>query len=209
MQVATATTYPQDGKLDWKGQTWDVRSVYGGPGPCSFNPQGAFVDDQDRMHLTIQKINGKWKCSEVDTFKKYRYGVFRWTLDSPGFQTWDKNIVGAPFIYTDDLHEMDIEFTRWSNPRYNFIWFANQPYDLPSFQAKTTPKVCEINWTKKRVTYSVWDESGKLIAHATTTKGVHSTPSHVCLIMWLNEGRAPSNKQPAELIFSDFSYRRL
>jgi hypothetical protein len=208
INLASANTFPQNGHLTWKGQTWDIRSEHGEPGPCAFNPQGAFIDDQGRLHLTIQKVNGRWKCTEVDTVKKYKYGVFRWTLDSPNFEKWDKNIVGSPFLYKDDLHEIDIEFSRWSSPRFNFIWFANQPYDLPSFQAKTTPQVCEINWTKNRVTYSVWDTTGKMIAYTTTNKGVHSVASNVCLNLWLNEGRAPCNRQPVELIVSDFSYRR-
>lgn len=202
--TASAATYPSNGQISWKGQTWDVRSEYGEPGPCSFNPQGAFIDDAGRLHLTIQNVNGKWLCSEVDSSKKFSYGVYRWTIDTPNFQSWDKNIVGGPFTYLDDSHELDIEFSRWSYPNNNFIWFSNQPSAVKDFPAGSTPKIAQIDWNANRVIFSVWDSNGKLLGEATSNQKVPTVSSYLIMNLWLVEGKAPSDGKNVELIFSNF-----
>jgi len=120
------------GVIEFAGYQWVVKSGYQrGPGPnyWSDSEQSVWVDENGWLHLKIRKENGIWTCAEVYTKEPTCYGLHHfYTIGR--LDNMDPNVVFAPFLYKDDLTEIDIEFSRWgeanspSNAQY-----VVQPFD--------------------------------------------------------------------------------
>jgi len=120
-------------QITFAGYEWSVKSGYGGPGPnqWSDSEQSVWVDPNGRLHLKIREVNGTWYCAEVYTKEFALYGMQRFYVISR-LDSLDKNVVAALFLYKDDQHEIDIEFTKWGeeNPGYN-AQYVVQPWYNP------------------------------------------------------------------------------
>ncbi|MCC6143435.1 MAG: hypothetical protein IT368_06485 [Candidatus Hydrogenedentes bacterium] len=105
-----------------------MRSAQGGPGPnrWSDSEESVWVDDLG-LHLKIRKIDGAWHCAEVSNLAATRYGIHRFYISTPVDQL-DPNVVASPFLYRDDSHEIDIEFSRWQKPDGMNAQYVVQPY---------------------------------------------------------------------------------
>lgn len=210
----SAVQYPSDGQISWKGLTWDVSSGVGDPGHNTWSEDGVYVDDQGRLHLSIQKVGGTWTCSEVDSPNKYQYGTFTWTVDSPAY-SFDKNSVVGLFTYLDDTQELDIEIAKWGDSDDKNLWYSVQPYALSGHNVgykiseSTGKTIHTIKWTPDYVRCTSTLESGEVIGDHTFTDGIPSNPEYAIMNFWLFEGRAPSDGQALDLIMSDFSYQPL
>ncbi len=118
--------------IEFAGCTWNVRSGGGGPGPnyWSDSAENVWVDDEDRLHLKIRKIDNKWYCSEVYTQHFTQYGEHRFLIEGR-VDLMDKNIVLGLFTYADDQHEIDIEFSKWGVANATNVGsFTVQPYTI-------------------------------------------------------------------------------
>ena len=209
-----ATEYPSDGVLKWKGQTWDVRSEYGEPGPNYFNSSGAWIDNQNRMHLTVTKKSGKWYCTEIVSKNKFKYGTFTCKIASP-VCTFDKNSICSMFTYLDDSQELDIELTKWCASSGNNIWYSVQPYSVkgnnkgftsPSrMKGKDTTYI--IDWQPNYVRFTTKTSSGKVLADFkyTNVACIPKNPEYLIFNVWLQG--APSDGKNIDFIISDFSYK--
>jgi hypothetical protein len=125
--------------IEFAGRQWVVKSGYWrGPGPnyWSDSEESVWVDKKGWLHLRIRKENGVWTCAEVYTKEHTHYGLHRfYTMGR--LDKLDPNVVFAPFLYKDDLTEIDIEFTRWgeANPSGN-AQYVVQPFDKPGHLEK-------------------------------------------------------------------------
>jgi endo-1,3-1,4-beta-glycanase ExoK len=209
-----ATEYPSNGVLTWKGQTWNVRSEYGEPGPNYFSSTGAWIDNQNRMHLKIVKNKGKWKCTEIDSQRKYLYGTYTMRVASPIFK-FDKNSVCGIFTYLDDSHELDIEASRWSETKGNDLWYSVQPYSIkgnnkgfliPS-SITGTNTIHRIIWKPTYIRFTTMQANGTILAdfNYTNASGIPKQAEYIVMNLWLSA--PPSNGKDIELIISDFSYQ--
>jgi hypothetical protein len=85
--------------LQFAGLKWAVKHGPDmGPGPNMWDRRNVWVDDQDRLHLTIALRDGKWTCAEVSTTQRLHFGTYE-------FQTvgrldqFDANVVLGLFNY--------------------------------------------------------------------------------------------------------------
>jgi endo-1,3-1,4-beta-glycanase ExoK len=200
--------YQVNGKITWKGVDWVVYPAgKSQPGPNTWDPNGVYVDPQGKMHLTIHKVGSTWKACGIDSAKKFRYGTYTWTLDTPTLQNLDKNVVLGLFTYLNDHTEQDIEFSRWGSNNNNLLSFSVQPKTLGDFPVKSQPTKCQIVWQPGKTVLTVWDAAGNIIGTSTTTKYVPVRESFSCMNLWLNDGhRSPSNGQPVDIVISNFTY---
>jgi len=116
--------------IEFAGRQWFVKSGYGGPGPnyWSDSEQSVWVDGNGRLHLKLRNLGGTWYAAEVYSVERTRYGLHRFYVDAP-LDSPDENVVFAPFLYQDDEHEIDIEFTKWGNPSNpNNAQYVVQPW---------------------------------------------------------------------------------
>jgi endo-1,3-1,4-beta-glycanase ExoK len=206
----SVNTYPVKGKLNWKGLDWYVYTGRSDPGNNYWNQQGVWIDNQNRLHLTIIKKDGKWYSTGIETVNKYTYGTFTWTVDSPVY-TFDKNSVLGLFTYRDDNNELDIEPSQWGYAGDTNLGYTVQPftkkgnektYRVAGDGAKTT---YQIKWQPSYVKFSSV-QNGKLVNEwsYTNAKGVPKTSQNACMNLWLIN-KPPSDGKNIECIISDFS----
>ena len=102
------------------GVEWQVKhhqDTVAGPGYnyWSASENNVWIDSQGHLHLKITKAaDGRWNCAEVNTTLYASYGIQRFFINSK-YDEMDPNIVFSVFLYKDDEHEIDIEYSKWSN----------------------------------------------------------------------------------------------
>ncbi len=136
------TTPPRSGTVDgrrtihFSGYDWWVKQSdhARGPGPNLFSDsdESVWVDSKGQLHLTIEKREGKWNCTEVVTLKSLGYGNYTFELDSPVHKLDPDAVIGL-FTWSDapeqNHREIDIEIGRWGDPTNHLGQFVIQPYD--------------------------------------------------------------------------------
>ena len=209
---AGGNTYPSHGILNWKGQNWYLTSGKANPGNNYWNNAGAWIDSQNRLHLTVVKDKGKWKCTMLNSEYTYLYGTFTWTVASPVY-CFDENSIVGLCTYLDDCHELDIEASRWGETKGNQLWYSVQPakiegnsrgYLVPS-NIKGTNTIYKIEWKPTYVRFTSMQANGKIIAdyNYTNISGIPKQPESVIMNLWLMA--PPSNGKNIELIISNFT----
>jgi endo-1,3-1,4-beta-glycanase ExoK len=204
-------TYSSNGVLNWKGQNWFLTSGYANPGNNSWNNTGAWIDDQDRLHLTIVNDKGTWKCTMLNSQNTYRYGTFTWTVDSPVY-TFDRNSVVGLCTYLNDSHEINIVNSRWGETNGNQLWYTIEPskiegnskeYVVPSSSIDKNITY-RIEWKPTYVRFTSITQDGTVIADYNNTNAstIPQEPESVIMNLWLTA--PPSNGKNIELIISDF-----
>lgn len=223
--IAAASTYPsENGVLRWKGQNWSVTSGDGfGSAYNNWSKSGEniWIDDEDKLHLTIKKDRGAWHCTQLATQRGYRYGKFTWKVESPVF-TLDKNSVLGLFTYIDDNHEIDIEVSRWQKEQNKMLLFTNQPYYLPGNMITCLPSktangvtttesgydgsgmTLQIDWQPTYIDWKAWDNNRNLIAeaHYANVDRIPSVEQKVMMNLWLKQ-KPPSDGKDIEVVISD------
>jgi hypothetical protein len=100
-----------------------------------------WVDEDDRLHMTIRKIDGTWYSTEIAAEDALGYGDYIFTIVGR-LDTWDPNVVLGlfswqyPMCYDPanpwNLHnEVDVEISRWGVPGNDIGQFVVQPWDYP------------------------------------------------------------------------------
>ena len=117
--------------INFSGYEWVVRTTdegKQGPGPNYFSDseENVWVDDDGRLHLRVVERNGKWYCSGVILRQSYGFKKYVFYVSSR-VDNLDENIVGGLFTHITDNEEIDIEFSRWSDPENQNSQFAVQP----------------------------------------------------------------------------------
>ena len=205
----------QNQTIMFAGINWQVKDSIGSPGPNNWSnsSQNVWVDSLGCLHLKISKINNKWYCSEIISDKKMDYGEYIFSIKSD-MAIFDPNVVVGLFLYQDDNHEIDIEFSRWGIKSNNLCWYTIQPlnpYRQASFSFEnglfsTTHKIL---WSKKNISfqsytgnYSTIDSSNFVIGNWIYS-GIHNpVPDSIRLHInfWLMNGLPPENQKNMELI---------
>ena len=209
--TAAASTY-----LNWCGKEWWVRDGTGNPGSNNWNSSGnsVWVDENQKLHLTIQKVGDTWYSTEVDTTSaNYTYGVYSWTVSSP-ILNLDPNIVATMFYRHNDTSEIDIGATQWGwmySDRLNYGVAPNAyqsaiPYDSPYQNA--TDVTYSFDWEPTYVHFTAKLSNGTVISdwNCTDQTSIPHVEGGVAMQMWLMNHLAPINGQNAEMVLSDFSY---
>jgi hypothetical protein len=224
--------FPGGTTLAFAGRTWRVKGPgYYGPGPNVFSddPDCVWVDADQRLHLTLQDRGGVWTSTEVVLEEALGYGDYvittegRLDLLDPdavlGLFLWQYGPCwDEGYLWWNPYNEIDIEYSRWTNPFNDLVQFVAQPYDFPgnierfdmAFAAGEVVSHA-MRWLPDRVEYRVWrggphDESAATLVHAWTYTGPHvSRPEQprLHLNLW-KVGEAPASDQ--EVVFTDFTF---
>jgi endo-1,3-1,4-beta-glycanase ExoK len=206
----SGNTYPSNGMIHWKEQDWFLSGGRADPGNNYWNNTGAWIDNQNRLHLTIINKCGKWYCTELVSQHKYTYGTFTWTVASPVY-TFDKNSVLGLFTYQDDNHELDIEPARWGYENGDNLGYSVQPYqnkgNSQTYKVKGTSganTTYKLEWKPNYIKFSSM-QNGKVISewNYTQASGIPKTPETVMMNLWLF--KPPSDGKNIECIISDFN----
>jgi hypothetical protein len=194
--------------IDFSGYTWDVKGGTDGPGPNEWRnaTDAVFVDAAGQLHLRVIAVDGVWYSSEISLQRSLGYGTYSFALASRVDQT-DSNLVAAAFLYADDTHEIDIEFSRWQDPGYQNAQFVVQPYttsgNMYRFELTQSSDASThaIAWAASHIAFT----SG---ASWTYTGADNFAPGaeRVHVNLWMIDGTPPSDAAPKEFIISSFTF---
>lgn len=214
-------------RIAFSGFVWAVKdhgNSLAGPGPNRFSDSSGsvFVDDDGRLHLKIRKVKGKWHAAEVINLCTLGYGTYRIYLDSE-VDALDPNVVLGIFTWSDqpaeNHRELDIEFSRWSDPNNLNAQYVVQPYDTPgnifrfSQPTATAQSTQILNWTPGQAAFESrtghWTaaDPGSLVSSFPFTQGVPTTvDENFRFNLWMFRGDPPTDAQTVEVIINRFEF---
>lgn len=216
---------------------WEVkmRDFRTGPGPNYFSDrvEDIWVDDEG-LHLTISKRDGRWHCTEAILDASLGYGTYSFQTHGQvdaidpmmvlGLFTWD----GA--AKEQNHREMDIEFTRWGDAdEYTNAQYAVQPCDqCPGCDDRCTRFRVNLTDEKSNLThYLIWSPGtvefrmyyGHHIdspppASALVHRWTHASEyvpepgnENIRFNFWLYHGNAPAGNQGDEVVITNFTWQ--
>jgi endo-1,3-1,4-beta-glycanase ExoK len=219
ISVSPNIVHGEPSKLVWCGQEWSVRSDVGDP--CNNNwgaSDSAWVDENNKLHLTIKKVGDTWCSTEVDSISKnFKYGVYKWTVDSP-IMNYDPNVVVGMFYWLDDSHEIDIESTQWGDTGCDRLWYTVQPFSVSgnlhstiasnSAYAKATNMIYKFDWQPTYVHFTSMLADGTLISdwNYTNREYIPQSTSGIAMNLYLMDDLPPTNGKNVEMVLSNFKY---
>jgi hypothetical protein len=209
---------PPPSTISFSGYSWQIKSSNGkvGPGPNYFSSsaQNVRVDSQGRLHLAITRSKGRWWCAEVVNSQSLGYGTYTFTLDSP-VSALDPNVTLGLFTWNDDPayahREVDVEFARWGNAADPTNGqFVVQPWDSTGHlvritQTGATSSSVSFGWQQGSVAFSASSASPQSWTYTGSDVPLPGG-EHPHLNLWLDNGSAPTNGQPAEVIVKSFTF---
>lgn len=222
----------------FRGQTATVKqsSFRAGPGPNYFSDreEDVWVDDEDRLHLTVKYYDAKWHSTEVILDQSYGYGVYMIQTESR-LDLLDPNIVLGEFTWDTEasdvsFRELDIEYAKWGNASNSTnAQFAVQPCNAcpgcsqcSRFQVNLTDENASLTnyliWTEGKVEFrtyygkfavNVVPPASALVHRWALTGDAVPVPGNekFRFNLWLMNGWAPMSGQDTEVIISDFAYQ--
>lgn len=150
--------------LQFSGYTWYVRHISSDRnGAISYyDPANAWTAPDGTLHLRISRDGDRWKCSQVTLANHLGYGTYRFQVrDTSEFEP-----AAALSMFTyDDLasehhREMDIEISRWGDPKNKNGDYVVQPYSFPEnkviFELPGGTLTHSLRWQAGRATFETF-----------------------------------------------------
>lgn len=214
--------------LFFSGYEWWVKSSDApvGPGPNLFSDShdNVRVDSDGQLHLRITETNGLYRCAEIVSRDSFGLGRYDFVLDSRVDDINENAILGL-FTWSDDpayhYREMDIEFSRWSDPVALNAQYVAQPWDTPgnverfSIRPGDVPSAHGFHWQSDSITFSsahgrdASPEDPNLLIHSWLYSGSDIPipgDEKVRMNLWLMWGNAPTDGQEVEIVVDSFTF---
>ncbi len=211
------TTGPSDQHLiQFSGHTWRVKGGPSqmGPGPnyWDWSSEAVFVDCHGRLNLMVRQTADGWKSAEVWLPGSLGYGTYVFVIDSD-VATLDPQLNASPFIYQDDAHEFDIEYSRWADPLGHNAQFVVQPGTYIEnrrqmfLDGPLVSTTSIIDWRPDQVTFRI-EQGGKTLASWSYAGPYNFVPGkeHVELNHWMFHGKPPIDGKSSTMIIKSFSF---
>jgi hypothetical protein len=219
--LTAQTRFESTRTIQFAGRTWEVRTGFGQPGPnfWSDSPQNVWVDGEGKLHLTLKRVSGIWRCTHVRTAEPTRYGMHRFYMSGP-VDVLDRNVVFAPFLYANDSTEIDMNFSRWGWATGSNLQYVVQPgpylqgdnINAFSFRLNGASSTHYIDWSSSHIRFKSvqghyqeppdssfliqeWTYSGS--RNPRETSGLSAQ-----LSLWLIDGRPPTDGREVEIIIT-------
>jgi len=146
--------------LTFSGYEWDVRDIPSDRGgPNEYDPDNAWTDAEGLLHLMLARREDRWTSAEVILKRGLGHGTYNFTvrdvsgLDpaaAVGLLTWDTEGV------EHNHRELDVEISRWGDPRIPNAQYVVQPFYVPANVARFTAPAGTL-------TYSFRWEPGRVV----------------------------------------------
>ncbi len=226
--LASPAAAPVTNEMVFGGQTWRTKNsttpIAPGPNWWSNSSQSVWLDDEG-MHLSITRRDGKWYATEVFTQKALGYGTYTFVIDG-AIDRYDPHVVAGFFTWdtrpAESNREIDIEFAAWGIADSARGQYVVQPYTqadrLMQFNLalQGTYTTHRIVWTPAGISFSSWhgnvDPSDPLSdANLIATWDYHGVvPSEgnarFRINLWLFNGKAPADGRDVHLTVKSFSF---
>lgn len=224
LDIATVKGAPNpslaENTIHFSGYDWVARSAGSDRGgePNDYDPENEWVDEKGFLHLRMQERNGKWTCAEVYLTRSLGYGTYKFVVQdsshlSPsavfGLFTWDLA------TSQDFRNELDIELSRWGDPKGKNAQYVVQPFYIPAnvsrFNAPAGPVTHSFRWEPGKVSFQSvrgsLDSPGGPISQHVFSSGVPSPANenvHINLYDFLHSKNPVA--QPYEVVIEKFDF---
>jgi hypothetical protein len=137
--TVTSSSRPALRLLNWSGEQWLVNPPSAqGPEqtPLSDTGVAAHVDAAGRLHLTVTKVDGRWRSVQLEALGPVNYGTYHFVTDS-SIATLAKPLDFAMFVFQSGAarltNEIDLEDSRALLGMRNGLdaQYVVQPYTEP------------------------------------------------------------------------------
>ena len=222
--VATAVVGPAPPvvrrTLRFSGYEWYVRHITSDRnGAISYyDPSNVSTDADGSLHLKITRVGDRWMCSQVTLLNHFGYGTYLFTVrDTSHFEPSASLVM---FTY-DDLaaehhREMDIEMSRWGDPKSKNADYVVQPYSFPenkvTFDVPAGPLTHSLHWQAGRATFQTYrgatrHSKAPIVASNVFTTGIPSPGGEAIVIDFCNFKYSKVPMQSgAEAVVEKFEY---
>jgi hypothetical protein len=220
--VARGTgTPPAQKTIHFSGYDWVVNAAGSDRGgePNNNDPENVWVDENGLLHLRMGNRNGKWSGAEVSLARSLGYGNYKFAVRdtarlSPSavvtLFTWDDIRSG------DFRNELDIELSRWGDPKNKNAQYVVQPFYVPEnisrFTVPAGPVTHTFRWEPEKVTFrslqgASLDAGGNPIAEHVFTSGVPAPVNdRVHIDIYGFRHSTNLSQQPSEVVIEKFEY---
>jgi hypothetical protein len=209
--------------IHFSGYDWTARAAVSDHGgeANEYDPANAWTDEKGNLHLRMASRNGRWTCAEVSLNRSLGYGTYKFVVrDSShlrpsavlGMFTWD-DIRSTGF-----RNELDIELSRWGDPKGKNAQYVIQPFfeaeNLARFAAPAGLAIYLFRWEPGRVAFKTLrgdsESGGEPVSEHVFTSGIPSPASETVRIDLYDFHHSEGSSQlPAEAVIEKFEYTPL
>jgi len=191
--------------LKFSGYEWYIRHITSDRNGAisNYDPGNASTDADGALHMRISRDGDHSKCSQVTLANHFGYGTYLFTVrDTEHFQP---AATLAMFTY-DDLaaehhREMDIELSRWGDPKSKNGDYVIQPYSFPEnkviFDVPAGKLTHSLRWEPGRATFTTFRGTANSGDALTIKRDVFTT------------GIPTPGSEAVVIDFCDFKYSRV
>jgi hypothetical protein len=166
--------------VTFSGYEWEVRDAPSDRGGANvYDPRNVEVDARGRLHLRLTRRDNRWTGAEVSLTRPLGYGTYVFEVADTsamdpsavlGLLTWDD---GAA---EHNHRELDIELSRWGDPRIDNAQYVVQPYYVPAnvrrFMTPAGRVTHAFTWSPDHVAFQSTTGAGPPVASYAFTSGV-------------------------------------
>lgn len=202
--------------LQFSGFAWQIKTGEHGPGNNVWGSRTS-TDASGALHLTVTKQNNRWSSSEIRLPRSLGYGTYQVTVASQ-IDRIDPNLVFGLFIYKDDAHEFNMEFSNWKSQTWKNTYYTVQPFYLRNTNQRryrtdllsSAPTTLTMIWSPSGITFRL-TQNNITINEFTYVGRNNFQPNHeqLHLSFWQYEGAAPSDEKNHEFIVQKFTFTPL
>jgi hypothetical protein len=207
--------------IHFSGYDWAVRATGSDRGgeANAYDVSNAWVDERGSLHLRTSQLNGRWTCAEVALMRSLGYGSYRFTVQNSAHLP--PSAVVTLLTFDDErtqgsASEIDVELSRWGDPKRKNAQFVIQPYYVPEnvfrFESPVGTVTHSFHWEPGRVTFQSERGSAQAPVVRTIVSHVFSSgvpvPAKETVRMNLYDfqhSHHPS-QPPAEVVIEKFEY---
>ena len=209
--------------IHFSGYDWTARATVSDHGgePNEYDPANAWSDQKGYLHLRMAQRGGHWTCAEVSLNRSLGYGTYKFVVQDSahlrpsavlGMFTWD-DIRSADF-----RNELDIELSRWADPKGKNAQYVVQPFfaaeNLARFAAPAGLATYLFRWEPGRVSFKTFsgnsESGGKPVNQHIFTSGIPAPASETVHIDLYDFHHSESSSQePAEAVIEQFEFTPL
>ncbi|MEI9972725.1 MAG: glycoside hydrolase family 16 protein, partial [Ignavibacteriota bacterium] len=171
---------PPSTTIQFSGFEWRVRDAPSNRGGNNlYSVANVSVDASGFLHLRANQTGKDWTCAEVAVTRSLGYGTYRFVVHD--VTRLDPSMVFAIFTWDyaggeQGNREMDIEITRWGDPKNQNAQYVVQPYHVAAnvarYEAPSGTLIHEMRWEPGRVAFKTAKASGAPVAEHVFTSGV-------------------------------------
>lgn len=207
--------------IHFSGYDWTVRAVGSDRGGESnaYDISNAWIDEKGFLHLRTSQQNGRWTCAEVSLMRSLGYGTYKFVVHDSAHLPPSAVVTLLTFDdqgTQDFASEIDIELSRWGDPKRKNAQYVIQPYYVPEnvfrFESQAGTVTHSFHWEPGRVTF----QSGTLSAQGSIVQPVAThvfssgipVPSRETVRINLYDFRHSQHpsQPPAEVVIEKFEY---